>query len=113
MAGLLNALKVVGKKKEDVKIVTSGAGAAAVSIVKLLLSAGFKNVVMTDRTGPIYAGREHPNWQKEAMAQFTPLPTAPHTLQAAMPAPDAHTALSPPCPPTPATSTTMHNDTIS
>ena len=73
LAGLLNALKVVGKKKEDVKIVTSGAGAAAVSIVKLLLSAGFKNVVMTDRTGAIYAGRENLNWVTEEMAQVTNL----------------------------------------
>ncbi len=73
LAGLTNALKVVGKKKEDVKIVTSGAGAAAISIVKLLLSAGFKNVVMTDRTGAIYAGREGLNWIKEEMAQVTNL----------------------------------------
>ena len=73
LAGLLNALKVVGKKKEEVKIVTSGAGAAAVSIVKLLLSAGFKNVIMTDRTGAIYAGRENLNWVKEEMAQVTNL----------------------------------------
>ena len=73
LAGLTNALKVVGKKKEDVKIVTSGAGAAAIAIVKLLLSAGFKNVVMTDRTGAIYAGREKLNWIKEEMAQVTNL----------------------------------------
>ena len=73
LAGLLNAIKVVGKKKEDVKIVTSGAGAAAIAIVKLLLSAGFKNVVMTDRTGAIYAGRENLNWIKEEMAQVTNL----------------------------------------
>ena len=65
LAGLQNALKVVGKKKEEVKIVTSGAGAAAIAIVKLLLAAGFKNVVMTDRTGAIYAGREGLNWIKE------------------------------------------------
>ncbi|MBQ9761518.1 MAG: NAD-dependent malic enzyme [Oscillospiraceae bacterium] len=71
LAGLLNALKVVGKKKEDVKIVTSGAGAAAISIVKLLLSAGFKNVIMTDRTGAIYEGREGLNWIKAEMAQLT------------------------------------------
>ena len=71
LAGLTNALKVVGKKKEDVKIVTSGAGAAAISIVKLLLSAGFKNVVMTDRKGAIYEGREGLNWIKEEMAQVT------------------------------------------
>ena len=71
LAGLTNALKVVGKKKEDVKIVTSGAGAAAISIVKLLLSAGFKNVIMTDRSGAIYEGRDGLNWIKEEMAQVT------------------------------------------
>ena len=73
LAGLMNALKVVGKKKEDVKIVTSGAGAAAIAIVKLLLSAGFKNVIMTDRTGAIYAGREGLNWIKAEMAEVTNL----------------------------------------
>ncbi len=71
LAGLVNALKVVGKKKEDVTIVTSGAGAAAIAIVKLLLSAGFKNVIMTDRTGAIYEGREGLNWIKAEMAQIT------------------------------------------
>ena len=71
LAGLLNALKVVGKKKEDVKIVTSGAGAAAIAIVKLLLSAGFKNIVMTDRTGAIYDGRDGLNWIKKEMAART------------------------------------------
>ncbi len=71
LAGLTNALKVVGKNKEDVKIVTSGAGAAAISIVKLLLSAGFKNVIMTDRTGAIYEGRENLNWIKEEMSHVT------------------------------------------
>ncbi len=73
LAGLTNALKVVGKKKEEVKIVTSGAGAAAVSIVKLLLSAGFKNIVMCDRKGAIYKGREGLNWIKEEMAEATNL----------------------------------------
>ena len=71
LAGLTNALKVVGKKKEEVKIVTSGAGAAGISIVKLLLSAGFKNVVMTDRQGAIYEGRDGLNWIKKEMAQVT------------------------------------------
>ena len=73
LAGLTNALKVVGKKKEEVKVVTSGAGAAAVSIVKLLLSAGFRNITMCDRKGAIYAGREGLNWIKEEMAQVTNL----------------------------------------
>lgn len=73
LAGLTNALKVVGKRKEDVKIVTSGAGAAAVSIVKLLLAAGFRSVTMCDRHGAIYQGREGLNWIKEEMAQVTNL----------------------------------------
>ena len=73
LAGLTNALKVVGKKKEEVTIVTSGAGAAAIAIVKLLLSAGFKNVIMTDRTGAIYEGRDSLNWIKKEMAQVTNL----------------------------------------
>ena len=73
LAGLTNALKVVGKKKEDVKIVTSGAGAAAISIVKLLLSAGYRNVTMCDRKGAIYEGREGLNWVKEEMAKVTNL----------------------------------------
>ena len=71
LAGLTNALKVVGKNKEDVKIVTSGAGAAAIAIVKLLLSAGFNNIVMTDRSGIIYEGREGLNWIKEEMSRVT------------------------------------------
>ena len=73
LAGLTNALKVVGKKKEDVKIVTSGAGAAAIAITKLLLSAGFQNITLCDRKGAIYAGREGLNWIKEEMAQVTNL----------------------------------------
>ena len=73
LAGLINALKVVGKKKEDVKIVTSGAGAAAIAITKLLLSAGFKDITMCDRKGAIYAGREGLNWIKEEMARVTNL----------------------------------------
>ena len=73
LAGLTNALKIVGKKKEDVRVVTSGAGAAAISIVKLLLSAGFKNIIMTDRNGAIYEGREGLNWIKEEMSHVTNL----------------------------------------
>ncbi len=81
LAGLTNALKVVGKRKEDVKIVTSGAGAAAISIVKLLLSAGFQNIIMCDRAGAIYAGRkEGMNWIKEEMAQITNLEGRQGTL---------------------------------
>ena len=71
LAGLTNALKVVGKKKEEVRIVTSGAGAAAVAIVRLLLSAGFRDITMCDRKGAIYEGREGLNWIKAEMARRT------------------------------------------
>lgn len=73
LAGLTNALKIVEKKKEDIRIVTSGAGAAAVSIVKLLLSSGFKHITMCDRNGAIYKGRDNLNWIKEEMAEVTNL----------------------------------------
>jgi malate dehydrogenase (oxaloacetate-decarboxylating) len=72
LAGLTNALKVVGKKKEEVKIVINGAGAAAISITKLLLSAGFPEIVLCDRKGVIYDGRaEGMNPIKEEMAKVT------------------------------------------
>ena len=80
LAGLTNALKVVGKKREDVRIVTSGAGAAAVSIAKLLLSAGFRHITMCDRKGAIFQGREGLNWIKEEMAQVTNLEKRSGTL---------------------------------
>ena len=73
LAGLTNALKVVGKRLEDVKIVTSGAGAAAISIVKLLMSAGARYVTMCDRKGAIYKGRDGLNWIKEEMSEVTNL----------------------------------------
>ena len=71
LAGMINALKVVGKKIEDVKIVTSGAGAAGIAIIKLMMSMGLKNVIMTDRQGAIYEGREGLNPIKEEMAKIT------------------------------------------
>lgn len=71
LAGLTNALKVVGKRREDVKVVTSGAGAAGTAIVKLLLSAGFKNITMTDIHGIIYKGRPENDWSNEEMAAVT------------------------------------------
>lgn len=73
LAGLLNALKVVGKELSEVKIVTSGAGAAGIAIIKLLMSMGLKNVTMTDRKGAIYEGREGMNDIKREMAEITNL----------------------------------------
>ncbi len=71
LAGLINALKLVKKEIGDVKIVTSGAGAAGIAIIRLLMSMGLKNVIMTDRTGAIYEGREGLNPIKQEMAKIT------------------------------------------
>ena len=72
LAGLTNALKVTGKKLADVKIAVSGAGAAAIAITKLLISAGAKDVTLCDRTGAIWKGREKGmNWIKTEMAEIT------------------------------------------
>lgn len=71
LAGLINALKLVGKKIGEVKIVTSGAGAAGIAIIRLLMSMGLKNVIMTDRAGAIYEGRENLNPIKQEMAKIT------------------------------------------
>ncbi len=73
LAGVLNALKLVGKRIEDVRIVTSGAGAAGIAIIRLLMSMGLKNVIMTDRKGAIYAGRDDLNPIKREIAEVTNL----------------------------------------
>ena len=112
LAGLTNALKVVGKKREDVKVVTSGAGAAAVSIVKLLLSAGFRNVTMCDRRGTIYQGREGLNWIKEEMAQVTNLGKKAGTLADALVGADVFIGVSAPGTVTTEMVKTMNKDAI-
>ncbi len=71
LAGLTNALKIVGKKMEDIHVVVNGAGAAATAITKLLISRGLKNVILCDRKGAIYEGREGLNPAKEEMAKIT------------------------------------------
>lgn len=81
LAGLTNALKVVGKKKEDIKVVMNGAGAAAIAIAKLLLAAGVKDVTLCDRNGAIYEGREKGmNPIKNEMAKITNLAKKQGTL---------------------------------
>ena len=80
LAGLTNALKVVGKKKEDVKVVTVGAGAAGIAIVKMLLSAGFTNITMCDKQGALYAGCPGMNWAQAEMAARTNPDQTPGTL---------------------------------
>ena len=80
LAGLTNALKVVGKKKEDVRVVTVGAGAAGISIVKTLLNAGFQNITMCDRQGALYDGAPGMNWAQSEMAKHTNPEQTPGTL---------------------------------
>lgn len=71
LAGIINALKVVGKQKENCKVVVNGAGSAGVAITKLLLTYGFKNVIMCDKVGIISTSTEGLNWMQEKMAQVT------------------------------------------
>ena len=71
LAGMLNALKVVGKKLEDIRVVTSGAGAAGTAIIRLLISLGLKDVIMCDRQGAIYEGRPGLTAEKADIARLT------------------------------------------
>lgn len=97
LAALVNALKVVGKKKEDVKVVFNGAGAASVSITKLLLSDGFKHIVMCDRSGIVYEGRENGmNAAKVEMATLTNRDKIQGTLSDALKGADVFIGVSAP-----------------
>ncbi len=112
LAGLINALKLVGKNIEDVKIVTSGAGAAAIAIVKLLMSYGAKNVIMTDRKGAIYKGRDGLNWIKEEMAEVTNLDKQEGTLAEMLVGADVFIGVSAPGTVTKEMVETMNKDAI-
>lgn len=112
LAGLTNALKVVDKKKEDVGIVISGAGAAAIAVVKLLLSAGFKNITLCDRSGAIYAGREGLNWIKEEVARQTNLDRKAGTLAEMLVGADVFIGVSAPGVMTKEMVATMNKDAI-
>ncbi|MCR4817894.1 MAG: NAD-dependent malic enzyme [Fretibacterium sp.] len=97
LAGLINALKVVGKKMDKIKIAVSGAGAAAIAITKLLLSAGVKDITLCDRTGAIYKGREKGmNWIKTEMAEVTNPAGVKGTLADAMKGADVFIGVSAP-----------------
>ena len=80
LAGLTNALKVVGKKKEDVRVVFSGAGSAAISISRLLLEAGFRHITLVDKFGAVYEGNENLNWAQKEIAKVTNLEKRAGTL---------------------------------
>lgn len=97
LAGLVNALKVVNKKKENVKVVVNGAGAASVSVTKLLLSDGFRDITLCDRAGIIYEGRANGmNWIKNEMAQKTNRSGKKGTLADAMAGADIFVGVSAP-----------------
>ena len=113
LAGLKNALKVVHKKLDEVKIVMNGAGAAAIAISKLLLSAGAKDVTLCDRTGLIYKGREKGmNWIKEEMAEVTNLRGMQGTLADALVGADVIIGVSAPGAVTQDMVRTMNKDAI-
>ena len=113
LAGLKNALKVVHKKLDEVKIVMNGAGAAAIAISKLLLSAGAKDVTLCDRTGLIYKGREKGmNWIKEEMAEVTNLRGMQGTLADALVGADVFIGVSAPGAVTQDMVRTMNKDAI-
>ncbi len=84
LAASINALKVVGKKAADCKVVINGAGAAGIAIAKLLMSYGFENLILCDRKGMIYDGEEGLNWIKQEMAQVTNLQKEQGTLADAL-----------------------------
>ncbi len=85
LAGLINALKIVGKRKEQVQIVINGSGAAGISVTKLLLADGFRHIILCDRNGMIYEGRkEGMNFVKEEVARLTNREKRQGTLQDAL-----------------------------
>jgi len=95
LSGLLNALKIVGKKIDQVKIVVNGAGAAAIAVLKFLISAGVKNAILCDSKGIIYQGRkENMNWAKEEMAKVTNRELLKGTLSDALVGADVFIGLS-------------------
>ena len=113
LAGLTNALKLVGKKKEEVKVVVNGAGAAAISITRLLLTAGVKNVILCDRKGAIYEGRaEGMNPVKEEMAKVTNLEKKSGSLADVLVGADVFIGVSAPGMVTPEMVKTMNKDAV-
>ncbi len=112
LAGLINALKIVGKDLKDVKIVTSGAGAAGIAIIKLLMSMGLEKVIMTDRQGAIYKGRDNLNPIKAEMAEITNKAMEKGTLEEVIKGADVFIGVSAPGTVTPEMVQSMAKDPI-
>lgn len=96
LAGIINALKVVGKQKEDCKVVVNGAGSAGIAIAKMLLSYGFKDLTLCDRQGILFSGDPSLNWMQEKMTQITNLSHKTGTLADAMKGADIFVGVSAP-----------------
>ena len=96
LAGIINALKVVGKQKEDCKVVVNGAGSAGIAIAKMLLSYGFKDLTLCDRQGILCSGDPSLNWMQEKMTQITNLSHKTGTLADAMKGADIFVGVSAP-----------------
>lgn len=112
LAGIINALKVVGKKKEDCKVVINGAGSAGVAITKLLITYGFTNIMMCDRAGIISKSTEGLNWMKQQMAEITNPGNETGTLADALKGADIFVGVSAPGTVTAEMVTSMNKDAI-
>ena len=112
LAGIINALKVVGKKKEDCKIVVNGAGSAGVAITKLLLTYGFPNIVMCDKVGIVSKDTEGLNWLQKKMTEVTNLQNETGTLADAMKGADIFVGVSAPGIVSPEMVASMNKDAI-
>lgn len=96
LAGIINGLKVTGKKKEDCRVVVNGSGSAGIAITKLLLTYGFKNITMCDKTGILAKGSEGLNWMQESMMEVTNLSHATGSLADALKGADIFVGVSAP-----------------
>ncbi|MCL2859683.1 MAG: NADP-dependent malic enzyme [Oscillospiraceae bacterium] len=96
LAGIINSLKIIGKKREECKVVINGAGAAGVAVAKILLADGFKDIIMCNSKGIIYKGKENLNWMIEKMAEVTNLSHKTGTLKEAMEGADIFIGVSAP-----------------
>lgn len=112
LAGIINALKVVGKKKEDCNVVVNGAGSAGVAITKLLLTYGFPNIIMCDKVGIISKQTEGLNWMQQKMAEVTNLSGKTGTLADALKGADIFVGVSAPNIVTPEMVSSMNRDAI-
>lgn len=112
LAGIINALKVTGKKKEDCRIVVNGAGSAGVAITKLLLTYGFPHITMCDKVGIVSRSTEGLNWMQQKMAEVTNLEGKTGTLADALKGADIFVGVSAPCIVTPEMVASMNRDAI-